>query len=260
MRRSRLCQILSANDPSRPLWDAVNDGTMAEMVPEFLDLRMEQDPAHRHKDVLAHTITVVAQAPNDLIVRLACLFHDIAKPCTRKIINGEVTFRNHEAVGAAMARRRLVALGFDEQTVNDVSELVRLSGRFKGFDEGWSDSAVRRYVKDAGPLLAKLNLLVRADCTTRNPRKAARLQELVDELEQRIQEVAAADRRAAERPQIDGDAVMAHLDIGPGPLVGRALRWLLELKRSEGVLPEDELIVRLKCWAERQRDDVSRAS
>ena len=254
MRRSLLCQILSTNNPARPLWDAVDDGTMAELVPEFLALRMEQDSLHRHKDVLAHTITVVAQAPNDLIVRLACLFHDIAKPCTRKIIKGEVTFRNHEAVGAGMTRVRLKALGFDAQTVQDVSELVRLSGRFKGFDAGWSDAAVRRYVKDAGPLLAKLNQLVRADCTTRNSRKAAHLQELVDELEQRIQEIAESDRRAAERPQIDGGAVMSLLGIGPGPLVGKALRWLLELKRAEGVLPEDELVARLKQWAGKQEE------
>lgn len=254
MRGSLLSQMLSGSDPARPLWDAVNNGTMAELAPEFLDLRMEQDPAHRHKDVLAHTITVVGQAPDDLIVRLAALFHDIAKPCTRKIINGEVTFRDHEAVGAGMARTRLTALGFDEQTVHDVSELVRLSGRFKGFDGGWSDSAVRRYVTDAGPLLSKLNQLVRADCTTRNPQKAARLQRLVDDLEQRIQEIAAADRRAAERPQIDGDTVMSHLGIGPGPLVGKALRWLLELKRSEGILPEDELVARLKQWAGMQEE------
>ena len=147
-----------------------------------------------------------------------------------------------------MTRKRLTALCFDEQTVSDVSELVRLSGRFKGYASGWSDAAVRRYARDAGPLLGRLNQLVRSDCTTRNLQKEADLHHQIDDLERRIGELAEAERKAAERPQIDGDAVMAHLGLPPGPAVGRALGWLLELKRSEGELPIDDLLARLDDW------------
>ncbi|MCY4424018.1 MAG: HDIG domain-containing protein, partial [Acidimicrobiaceae bacterium] len=215
---------------------------------ELPALRMEQDPIHRHKDVLAHTVAVVAKTPDDLVVRLAALFHDIGKPCTRSYEHGEVTFRHHEAVGARMTRGRLTALNFDETTVSDVSELVRLSGRFKGYASGWSDAAVRRYARDAGPLLGRLNQLVRSDCTTRNLQKEADLHRQIDDLERRIAELAEAERKAAERPQIDGGAVMAHLGVAPGPDVGQALRWLLELKRTEGELPPDELLARLDDW------------
>ncbi|MCY4663804.1 MAG: HDIG domain-containing protein [Acidimicrobiaceae bacterium] len=221
---------------------------MAEIVPELPDLQMEQDPIHRHKDVLAHTIAVVAKTPDDLVVRLAALFHDIGKPRTRSFEHGEVTFRHHEAVGARMTRKRLTALGFDEPTIDAVSELVRLSGRFKGYAAGWSDAAVRRYARDAGPLLGRLNQLVRSDCTTRNLQREADLHRQIDDLERRISELAEAERKAGERPQIDGDAVMAHLGLTPGPDVGKALDWLLEIKRSEGELPTDRLLARLDDW------------
>ena len=243
-----LCDLVSGDDPAPRLWSAIDRGRMAEIVPELPELRMEQDPIHRHKDVLAHTVAVVAKTPDDLVVRLAALFHDIGKPRTRSYEHGEVTFRHHEAVGARMTRRRLTALGFDESMVEDVSELVRLSGRFKGYASGWSDAAVRRYARDAGPLLGRLNQLVRSDCTTRNLRREADLHHQIDDLERRISELAEAGRRAAERPQIDGDAVMDHLGLPPGPDVGRALAWLLELKRSEGELPTEELLRRLDRW------------
>ena len=246
--RDTLCDLLSGDDPAPRLWSAIDSGEMAEIVPELPALRMEQDPIHRHKDVLAHTVAVVAKTPDDLRVRLAALFHDIGKPRTRSYEHGEVTFRHHEAVGARMTVKRLTALGFDDDTVHEVSELVRLSGRFKGYASGWGDSAVRRYARDAGPLLGRLNQLVRSDCTTRNRQKEADLHHQIDDLERRIAELAEADRRAAERPQIDGDAVMARLGIGPGPDVGRALRWLMELKRSEGELDSDELLGRLDAW------------
>ena len=253
-QREELCALLGGDDPAPRLWSAVDGGRMAEIVPELPDLRMEQDPIHRHKDVLAHTIAVVAKTPDDLVVRLAALFHDIGKPRTRSYEHGEVTFRHHEAVGARMTRKRLAALGFDEGTVDEVSELVRLSGRFKGYASGWSDAAVRRYARDAGPLLGRLNQLVRSDCTTRNHQKEADLHRQIDDLERRIAVLAEAERRAAERPQIDGDAVMARLGVPPGPEVGRALAWLLDLKRSEGVLPADELLARLDdWWAENRR-------
>ena len=246
--RAMLCGMLRRDDPAPALWSAVNSGLMDEIVPEFSALRMQQDPQHRHKDVLAHTIAVVAMAPNELVVRLAALFHDIGKPRTRRYSGGEVTFRHHEAVGAHMARARMEELGFDADMVEDVSELVRLSGRFKGYDSGWSDSAVRRYARDAGHLLGWLNQLVRADCTTRYAQKRVRLHAQVDDLERRIARLAAADREAAERPQINGDAVMAHLGIGAGPHIGQALAWLLELKRTHGELDIDDLHARLEAW------------
>ena len=240
--------MVSHDDPAPRLWSAVRSGRMAQIVPEIPALRMEQDPEHRHKDVLAHTIAVVAMAPNDLVVRLAALLHDIGKPRTRSYEHGEVTFRHHEAVGARMTRKRLAALEFEAGIVEDVSELVRLSGRFKGYDSGWGDSAVRRYARDAGHLLGRLNQLVRSDCTTRHERKRARLHRQVDSLEARVSRLAAAERRAAERPQIDGNAVMARLGTGPGPHVGRALAWLLELKRRRGELELDDLHARLDAW------------
>ncbi len=246
--RAELCGLLRGDNPAPRLWSAIDRGRMAEIVPELPDLQMEQDPIHRHKDVLAHTVAVVAKTPDDLVVRLAALFHDIGKPRTRSYEHGEVTFRHHEAVGARMTRKRLAALGFDEPMVDEVSELVRLSGRFKGYASGWSDAAVRRYARDAGPLLGRLNQLVRSDCTTRNRQKEADLHHQIDDLERRIAELAEVERKAAERPQIDGAAVMAHLGLPPGPDVGRALAWLLELKRAEGVLPPEELLRRLDRW------------
>jgi poly(A) polymerase len=247
-RREQLNQILLEPDPAPGLWVAVDSGVAEDLVPELPALRLEQDPIHRHKDVLAHTIAVTAKTRPDLCLRLAALFHDIGKPATRSYDHGGVTFRHHEAVGAKMTRRRLRALGYDDGMVADVSELVRLSGRFKGYAEGWSDSAVRRYARDAGGLLPLLNQLVRSDCTTRNRAKAARLQADIDDLERRIAGLARADRDAAERPQMDGQAVMAHLGIPPGPIVGKALAFLLELKRTEGELPREAVEAHLEQW------------
>ncbi|WP_420640130.1 HDIG domain-containing metalloprotein [Candidatus Poriferisocius sp.] len=218
-------------------------------------LRLEQDPIHRHKDVLAHTIAVVAKTRPDLRLRLATLFHDVGKPRTRSFERGTVTFYHHEAVGARMTRKRLAQLGYPDEVVEDVAELVRLSGRFKGYADGWSDAAVRRYAREAGPLLGYLNELVRADCTTRNRRKAADLQHHVDELEARIAHLAEAERRAAERPLIDGNAVMERYGVGPGPRVGAALKFLLELKRTEPDLDLEATQARLdEWWADRTAD------
>ena len=245
---ARLTALLLEPDCAPGLWASVDSGEMDHLVPEFPLLRMEQDPIHRHKDVLSHTIAVVAKTGPDLIVRLAALFHDIAKPRTRSFEHGDVTFRHHEVVGARMARSRLTSMGFEESVVTDVAELVRLSGRFKGYSDGWSDAAVRRYARDAGPLLGSLNHLIRCDCTTRNRVKAAGIQAAMDELELPIAELAEEARRAAERPGMDGAAVMAHFDIGPGRHVGEALAHLLELKREEGELERPELEARLDAW------------
>ncbi|MDH4143594.1 MAG: HDIG domain-containing protein [Acidimicrobiia bacterium] len=251
--RQDLCDALLAPDASAGLWALVDSGRAEDIVPELPALRLEQDPIHRHKDVLAHTIAVTAKTPPDLVVRLGALFHDIGKPATRRFEDGTVTFHHHEAVGAKMTRRRLRALAFDEDVVRDVTELVRLSGRFKGYADGWSDAAVRRYARTAGPLLGALNELVRCDCTTRNRAKAERLQEQVDDLEQRIAALAAEDRRLAERPAIDGNRVMEILGIPPGPEVGAAVRHLLELKRAGRAVDTDSAERHLKEWWEAQQ-------
>lgn len=243
-----LVDVLAPDDPTDSLWAAFDSGAMDEIAPELPLLRMEQDPIHRHKDVLAHTVAVVSKTRPDLKVRLAALFHDVGKPRTRRIDDGGVTFRHHEAVGARMTRKRLEALDFDKALIEDVCELVRMSGRFKGYADGWSDSAVRRYAREAGPLLGDLNHLIRCDCTTRNQKKARAIQSSMDELEARIAELAEADRVAAERPDLDGSGVMEHLGIGPGPDVGAAVKMLLELKRAEGALPHEELLERLDAW------------
>jgi poly(A) polymerase len=250
--RDELDAALGATDPARALWRLVDSGRAGEILPELPALRLEQDPIHRHKDVLSHTIAVVAKTPPRLRVRMGALLHDIGKPATRAFDHGTVTFHHHEAVGAKMTRKRLRVLGYDEAFVADVTELVRLSGRFKGYADGWSDAAVRRYARDAGPLLGDLNDLVRCDCTTRNRAKADHLQEQVDDLERRIAELASEDRRRAERPAIDGNRVMVILGIPPGPLVGEAVRYLLALKRSGEATGADEAERRLKEWWEAQ--------
>lgn len=251
--RNDLDEVLTQPDPAPGLWQLVDSGWADEHLPELPALRLEQDPIHRHKDVLSHTIAVVANTPPTLRLRLAALFHDIGKPATRKFEGGNVTFHHHEAVGAKMTRKRMRAMGYDEDLVRDVVEMVRLSGRFKGYAEGWSDSAVRRYARDAGHLLGDLNELVRCDCTTRNRAKADRLREQVDEMEARIAELAAEDRRAAERPAIDGVRVMDLLGIPAGPVVGEAVRWLLAEKRAGRAATIDDAELALKdWWAQRQ--------
>ncbi|NOX29298.1 MAG: HDIG domain-containing protein [Actinobacteria bacterium] len=243
-----LSMALVAKDPTRALWELVDSGWSDTFLPELPQLRLEQDPVHRHKDVLTHTIVVTAQAPARLRVRLAALFHDVGKPRTRKFASTGVTFHHHEAVGAKMARKRMRKLGFDDTLVREVTQLVFLSGRFKGYADGWSDSAVRRYARDAGPLLGDLNDLVRSDCTSRNPRRVDALHRLLDGLEERIQVLAREDAVKAERPEVDGAVVMAHLGIEAGPAVGQAMKFLLRLKRTEGSLGETEVLERLDVW------------
>lgn len=246
----QLTEVLVVDDPRDGLWALVESGWADEYLPELPALRLEQDPIHRHKDVLSHTIAVTAQSPSRLRVRLAALFHDVGKPRTRSFEHGGVTFRHHETVGARMTRKRMPRLGFDDDLTSDVSQLVFLSGRFKGYADGWSDSAVRRYARDGGPLLGDLNDLVRSDCTSRNPRRVAALHEALDDLEARIGRLAREEARKAERPEIDGDRVMQHLGIAPGREVGQALKFLLELKRAEGELGESEAFARLDAWWE----------
>ncbi len=247
-QRQALLDALAPEDCTDSLWEFCDSGLADVVVPELTALKLEQDPIHKHKDVLAHTIAVTSKTPADPVIRLAALFHDIGKPATRSFDHGGVTFRHHEAVGAKITKRRLRALEFERPIVKDVAELVRLSGRFKGYADGWSDSAVRRYARDAGHLLGQLNRLIRCDCTTRNRAKEARLMAHIDELEQRILELARADAKAKERPQMDGNAVMDYLGLSGGPMVGRALTFLLEVKRTEGELSQRELEHRLDAW------------
>ncbi|MEO1056970.1 MAG: HDIG domain-containing metalloprotein [Actinomycetota bacterium] len=225
--RERLDTVLEHGDPTAGLVAMVDDGFFGEWIPEIVEMEMEQDPVHRHKDVLAHSIAVTASTPPERRLRFAALLHDVGKPATRRFGPRGVTFWHHEAVGARITRRRLTAMGYDESFVADVARLVELSGRFKGFSDGWTDSAVRRYVVDAGALLGDLNLLVRHDCTTRNAKKAAQLQVMVDDLEERIRALAAADAEARRRPPLSGDEIMALLAIPPGRAVGEAITMLM---------------------------------
>jgi poly(A) polymerase len=217
-------------------------------------LRLEQDPVHRHKDVLRHTLAVVRRCQPDLVLRLAALLHDVGKPETRQITPDGVQFHHHEVVGARIAEDRLRALRFPERQVQAVRKLVEMHLRFHTYRLGWTDGALRRYVRDAGELLDLLNQLTRADCTTQNPKKARILSALQDELERRIAELAEEENLRAIRPPLDGNQVMEHLGVGPGPVVGQALAYLLELRMDRGPISEDEAYRLLDEW-HRQRDD-----
>jgi poly(A) polymerase len=247
--RDELSKLLVVADPSPGLWFLVDTGIADVILPELPAMRVEQDPVHRHKDVLAHTIAVVAKTRPDLVVRMAALLHDVGKPKTRSFGPKGVSFHHHEVVGARMARDRLRALRFPNEQVDDIGQLVYLHLRFHGYgDDVWTDSAVRRYVRDAGPLLDDLNELTRCDCTTRNERKARMLAARMDALEARIAELREREELEAIRPDLDGQAVMEHLDIPPGPAVGQALAMLLEARLDEGPLEEAEAYRRLDDW------------
>jgi poly(A) polymerase len=229
-------------------------------------MRLAIDEHHQHKDVYEHSLTVLAQAIDleksheptsepDLILRLAALLHDAGKPATREFQpGGGVSFHHHEVVGARMARKRLRALKFSKEIIDDVSQLVFLHLRFHGYGKGeWTDSAVRRYVTDAGPLLTRLHKLVRADCTTRNRRKAAALQATYDDLEARIAALKAREDLDRVRPDLNGEQIMELLGIRPGPDVGKAWKFLKELRLDRGPLEHDDAVAELKKWAAEQK-------
>ena len=236
-------------------------GIAALVLPEFPALRLEIDEHHHHKDVYEHSLTVLDQVIEleasrahpespDLVLRMAALLHDIGKPSTKRTEpGGVVTFHHHDVVGAKMVAKRLKALRFDKQFIADVARLVELHLRFFGYTEGaWTDSAVRRYVRDAGPLLDRLHILVRADVTTRNRRKADRLSFAYDDLEDRIAALSEQEELAAIRPDLDGEQIMQILGIRPGREVGEAYRFLLELRLDEGALGTEEATARLRAW------------
>lgn len=256
-----LSKLLRTSDPTPGLRLLVDTGIARLVIPELPALRLEIDEHAHHKDVYEHSLTVLQQAIElegsrhpgdapDLVLRLAALLHDIGKPATRRIEpGGVVTFHHHDVVGSKLAVRRLTALRFDGQTIAAVSRLIELHLRFFGYTDGaWTDSAVRRYVRDAGDQLERLHILTRADVTTRNRRKADRLSFAYDDLEARIADIAAAEGVAAVRPELDGERIMAVLGLAPGREVGEAYRFLLELRLDEGPIGEDEAERRLRTW------------
>jgi poly(A) polymerase len=246
--RNELDLLMVTERPSVGLDFIVRTGLADHFIPELPRLQLEQDPIHQHKDVLKHTWAVVDKASASLVLRLAALFHDVGKPATREITPEGVTFRFHEVVGAKMTRKRMVALRYPQEVIDDVTTLVELHLRFHTYKMGWSDRAVRRYVRDAGHLLEELNELTRCDCTTRNARKAAVLAQRMDELEARIDELRELEDLRAMRPALDGVAVMALLQIPPGRDVGRALEFLMDIRLDEGDVGEDEAATRLRAW------------
>ena len=247
--RDELAKLLVGKAPARALTLADQTGLTDLFLPELSTLKLEQDPVHRHKDVFQHTLAVMERTDPVLVLRLAALLHDVGKPRTRKIGPEGVSFHHHEVVGAQMAEKRLRALRFPNDVVDEVTEIIRLHHRFHTYRLGWTDSAVRRYVRDAGPYLGTLNLMVRADCTTRDEKKARRLAKRMDELEERISELAEEEELSKLRPDVDGKKVMEHLNLPPGPIVGKALAFLMELRLDEGPLGEEEALRRLDAWA-----------
>ncbi|AFM19996.1 tRNA adenylyltransferase [Mycolicibacterium chubuense NBB4] len=253
---AELDKLLLGTDPVAGVDLMVASGLGDVVLPEVGAMRMAIDEHHQHKDVYQHSLTVLRQAIDledgepDLVLRWAALLHDIGKPATRKHEpDGGVSFHHHEVVGAKMTRKRLRALKYSKQMVDDVSQLVYLHLRFHGYGDGrWTDSAVRRYVTDAGPLLNRLHKLVRADCTTRNKRRAARLQANYDDLEHRIAELAAKEDLARVRPDLDGNEIMRILGIPAGPQVGQAWNHLKELRLDRGPLEHDEAVEELVKW------------
>ncbi|MDF1477706.1 CCA tRNA nucleotidyltransferase [Leifsonia sp. H3M29-4] len=256
-----LRKLLLTDDPVPGIRLLVDTGLAQLVLPEVPALRLERDEHAHHKDVYEHSLTVLRQAIElehardgiqspDLVLRLAALLHDIGKPATRKIeAGGVVTFHHHDVVGAKLATKRLKALRFDNDTIASVARLIELHLRFFGYTEGaWTDSAVRRYVRDAGPLLERLHILTRADVTTRNVRKADRLSFAYDDLEERIAAIAEAEGVAAVRPDLDGEQIMRILGLKPGREVGEAYRYLLDLRLDEGPLGADEAEARLRAW------------
>ena len=257
--RDELVKLVMGAYPRRGLTLLVDTGLAELVLPELPALALERDEHHRHKDVYEHTLTVLEQAIDqeqerfggpDLVSRLAALMHDVGKPRTRRFLDDDtVTFHHHDVVGAKLTRKRMKALRFSNDDIDAVSALVELHLRFHGYGSGeWTDSAVRRYVRDAGDQLTRLHVLTRADSTTRNRRKAERLARTYDDLEARIERLAEAEELGAMRPDLDGNQIMEILGVGPGREVGEAYRHLLELRMDEGPLGEERAREELLAW------------
>ncbi|MDJ0340206.1 CCA tRNA nucleotidyltransferase [Streptomyces sp. H10-C2] len=254
--RDELNKLILSDNPRKGLRLLVDTGLADRVLPELSALRLERDEHHRHKDVYEHSLTVLEQAIDletdgpDLVLRLAALLHDIGKPRTRRFeSDGRVSFHHHEVVGAKMTKSRMAKLKYPNDMIKDVSRLVELHLRFHGYGTGeWTDSAVRRYVRDAGPLLDQLHKLTRSDCTTRNKRKAAALSRTYDGLEERIGELQEREELDSIRPDLDGNQIMGILDVPPGPVIGKAYQFLLELRLENGPMAEEDAIAALKEW------------
>lgn len=257
--RDELVKLVCAPYPRLGLTLLVDTGLADRVLPELPALRLERDEHHRHKDVYEHTLTVLEQSIElesrlggepDFVSRFAALMHDVGKPRTRRFLDdGTVTFHHHDVVGAKITRKRMRALRFSTDTTDAVCHLVELHLRFHGYGSGeWTDSAVRRYVRDAGDQLERLHVLTRADCTTRNRRKAERLRRTYDDLEARIERLAADEELASIRPDLDGNQIMELLGIPPGREVGEAYRFLLELRLDRGPMSEDDAAAALREW------------
>ncbi len=259
--RDEFSKLILSDHPRNGLRLLVETGLAQRVVPEIPALRLESDEHHRHKDVYEHSLTVLEQAIDlekegpDLTLRLAAILHDIGKPKTRRFEkDGRVSFHHHEVVGAKLTKKRLTALKYPGELIKDVSRLVELHLRFHGYGTGeWTDSAVRRYVRDAGPLLDRLHKLTRSDCTTRNKRKANALSRAYDSLEERIARLQEQEELDAIRPALDGNEIMSILGLRPGPVVGEAYRYLLELRLEQGPMEHDEAVAALRAWWERQQ-------
>ncbi|MBY9074158.1 CCA tRNA nucleotidyltransferase [Nocardioides sp. WL0053] len=257
--RDELVKLVTSPYPRRGLTLLVQTGLADHVLPELPALALERDEHHRHKDVYEHTLTVLEQTMDledrlgggpDFVARFAALMHDVGKPRTRRFAeDGTVTFHHHDVVGAKITRKRMKALRFSNDEIAAVTHLVELHLRFHGYGSGeWTDSAVRRYVRDAGDQLERLHVLTRADCTTRNKRKAERLSRTYDDLEQRIERIAEEEGRAAVRPDLDGNQIMELLGLGPGPEVGAAYKHLLELRLEHGPMSEEDAKAALLAW------------
>ncbi|WP_285547824.1 CCA tRNA nucleotidyltransferase [Streptomyces lavendulae] len=254
--QGELNKLLLSAHPRKGLGLLVDTGLADRVLPELPALRLERDEHHRHKDVYDHSLIVLEQAIDleedgpDLVLRLAALLHDIGKPRTRRFeSDGRVSFHHHEVVGAKMTKKRMTALKYSNEMVKDVSRLVELHLRFHGYGDGeWTDSAVRRYVRDAGPLLDRLHKLTRSDCTTRNKRKANALSRTYDALEERIAQLQEQEELDAIRPDLNGNEIQQILEIGPGPVVGKAYAFLLELRLENGPMDREAAVAALKQW------------
>ena len=247
--RDELSKLLVAPAPGESLRAVVQSGLADHFLPELPGLAMEQDPHHHHKDVLEHTFAVVDKTSPDLKLRLAALLHDVGKPDTREFGPGGVTFHHHEVVGARMARHRLRQLRFPKEIVDDVSQLVYLHLRPHTLKLGWTDSAVRRYVRDAGPLLDPLNELVRCDVTTANKRREIEIQRRIDDLEERIAILSEQEELSRMRAPIDGNDVMSYLGMEPGPAVGEIMTILLDKRIDDGPYPPSVAYEIARSWA-----------
>ncbi|MDR0837764.1 MAG: CCA tRNA nucleotidyltransferase [Propionibacteriaceae bacterium] len=256
--QAELTKLLLTSNPVPGLSLLVNTGLADYVLPELPALRLERDEHNQHKDIYEHTLVVLQRAialeaergdEPSIINRLAAVMHDIGKPATRRFEGTKVTFHHHDVVGAKLTRKRLAALKYPREVIDAVAELVNLHLRFHGYgDAEWTDSAVRRYVRDAGPLLENLHILTRADCTTRNPRRAERLRRTYDEIEFRIDELMQQEELDAIRPDLNGEQIMALLGVGPGPAVGEAYRWLLERRLTDGPLGQERAREELLAW------------